>query len=216
MRRKPKRGKEIPFNYPFTQDYEREAFDGLYSGLRIYSSKLTEKVMLEVASYCSYHVYEKDAVVLDYGEVCEYVHFTLDGTVTALEKDEGKEHYCWFMTRGDVVIAIRSYLKQVSSKERLVALTKYTCISLHVNDLKMLSEKYPEVLLLDLKCTQHYYLQSFERTKWIRMSARKKYRMLKMYYPHLTKTENVTNKALASFLGICREHLTRIRKEFDK
>ncbi len=217
MKKNPKRGKELPFEFPFKQDHERAAFDGLVSGLKKFSPDLSEEVMLEVASYCSYLEFEKDAVLVDFREVCDHVYFTLDGTLTAYKvRKNGKGHYCWFMTAGDVVISVESFYSQYPSKERLFALTKSVCIALHVKDLHALSKKYPSVLELDLQCTRHYYILTYLRAEMIGMTGREKFETLLRDYPHLLKEENVTNEALASFLGMTREYLSKIKKEFGE
>ncbi len=217
MKKKPKRGKELPFEFPYKEGYQEAAYDALVKRLRYFSPELKDEELHEVFSYCSYFEYEKDAILVDFGEVCDRVYFTLKGTLTAYKvKANGKDHYCWFMTKEDVVISVESFYLQIPSKEQLFALKESACVSLPARDLKMLSDKYPAVKELDLQCTRYYYLLSNRRNEMIGMTAREKFETLLRDYPHLTKEENVTNTALASFLGMTREHLSKIRKEFGQ
>ncbi|WP_423738039.1 Crp/Fnr family transcriptional regulator [Chitinophaga caseinilytica] len=209
--RKSTRGKVLPFDYPFTDTASASAFETLFTGLQKFNPELTEAVMSDIAIHCIHVLFKPNEIILDYGEICEYVYFAINGLVTSLEKEDGKEFNCWFMSDGDVIIAIDSFFMQHRSRERLVTLANTECIALHVDDLNMLREKHPSFAFLELMLTRYYYQQTFNRTKWLRKDARGKYQMLKAHYP--TLIQRVTRVAIASFLGVSREHLNRILRE---
>lgn len=204
------RGKVIPFDYPFTDPEPEAVFNLLFDGLKKFNPLLTQEAMKDIITHCIRISFKRNEIIVDYGERCEYVYFALKGLVTSLEMEDRKEYNCWFMSDGDVIIAIESFFMQTRSKERLVALEDTECIALHVEALNILRDKHPSFHLVELLLTRQYYQQAFNRTKWIRRRGTEKYQLLNEYYPNLT--QRVTLGALASFLGVSRTQLYRIRR----
>lgn len=206
--RKSIRGKELPFVHPFTAPASAAAFEALCAGMKKFNPELPESVAYDVASYCKHVVYPRNALLLDYGEMFEYVYFLIRGLVTSLEKVEGREHYNWFVSEGEVIIDGEESRMQARSRQKLVALAETECLVLHADDLQLLREKHPTFVLTELKLTRQHYMQAINRTKLVRMDATQKYQMLKEGYPKIVA--NVTVTALASFLGVSRKHLSAI------
>ncbi len=180
--------------------------------MKLHNPELQEAAIDEIISCCEVISFNKNDILVDYGEVCRHVYFSVTGLVTALENVDGKERNCWFMTAGDVVIAIESFYKQQKSMEQLLALEKTTCLAIHVKDLNRLCEKYPSFLEVRLKLTEYYYQQAFDRSKWIFRSAEERYALLLEHYPVLVNL--VSARALASYLGISEGYLSAIKKDY--
>lgn len=207
---KPRKGKEIPFNYPFAEPRAAVAFDQLYQGLKKFNPSFEQSIMTDIASYCQHVIFPKGATIVKHGEVCEHVYFCIKGLVTSIGLKKGEEFNLWFMTDGDMFISVRSFFYQERSAQKLRALEKTECIILNIKDLNMLRQKHPSFEYTELLITRHYYVLCEDRNFWLHFDALNRYLLLREQYPHIVT--RVSKVALASHLGISRTHLTDIMK----
>ncbi|MRG45701.1 cyclic nucleotide-binding domain-containing protein [Chitinophaga sp. SYP-B3965] len=206
---KSNRGQELPFEFPFTNPFMQTQFCNLFNMLRIYNPNFTREVMDVIIPFCKVFSFKKGNILLDYGEVCNYVYFAVSGLVTAIENPDGRERHCWFMVMGDVIISIDSFYTQSKSEEKLVALEDTICIALHVDDLEKLGLEYPSFLLVRSRLTEYYYREAYARSKWIGKKPAERYALLLEHYPRFFN--RVSDKALASYLGVSPRTFTRIK-----
>lgn len=172
--------------------------------------KMSAQLVSDIREKCEVVRFKKKAIMVDYGETCKHVFFASRGLVRALFlREGGAEQTCWFMGENDIVIAVESFYSQKPSKERLVALEDTECIALHWDDLEAIYEKHVDFNIVGRKLTEFYYRQAIERTKWVCLSAKERYDVLFAEYPKFFG--RVPDAALASYLGIDKATLSRIR-----
>ncbi len=154
--------------------------------------------------------FKQDQVIIDYGDVCKHTYLMLSGFVrsTKILKSRG-ETVVWFLRGGDIVIAIDSFYTQTASDEKLTALKDCFTIALPWAELQEIYRDYLEFNVVARLLTEQYYRQALERTTWFYESPEVRYEHVLRAYP--TIAEYVSVKELASYLGIARETLSRLR-----
>jgi len=126
-------------------------------------------------------------------------------------KDDGSEHITWFGFEGDVVTPYKSFVRQVPSDEGVLALEDCEFLILGRDRCYELAAKYHAVETFFRELLEGYYIASDERLFFLQaLTARQKYDYILNNMPQFLQL--VPQKELASFLGITRETLSRIRK----
>ncbi|WP_354375908.1 Crp/Fnr family transcriptional regulator [Pedobacter africanus] len=172
-------------------------------------SPICSEVQEEIRNRTRPVLYRQRDVILHYGQVCRYCLFLIRGLVRSTFILDGVEKIVWFMTSGDVVIAVHSWYEQKPSEEQLTALKETVCFAMSWEDVDELERKYPDWLALELALTQRYYRDAIQRTKWQQFTTEGRIQNLEQLYPKLFA--DVPAKHLANFLGISRETFSRRR-----
>lgn len=175
---------------------------------------ISDDLARDIRDLCVVVRFRKRMVILDYEQTCRHCFFAARGLVRALFLRKGVEQTCWFMGEGDIVIAVESFYGQQPSKERLVALEDTDCIALAWDDLQHIYNKHVDFNIIGRKLTEIYYRQAIERTKWMCLTAKERYHLLFRDYPKFMN--RVPDSALASYLGIDKSTLSRIRSSVFK
>lgn len=186
-----------------------EIFKILFERLSIFFPDLPALLKEEIINRCHIVTFKRNQVVLKKGEVCNYCYFIIDGFLKSDHKHLGKVVVDWFMGLGDVIISVKSYLRQIPSMERMIAVKNSICVTLHYDDWIWLKKNYHAFSELNGILFQYYYEQSIEREKWKALSATEMYVNLLNEYPHITNNASLTD--IASFLCITKYTLSRIR-----
>jgi CRP-like cAMP-binding protein len=149
--------------------------------------------------------------LLKVGQVCENVYFVNEGLFRSYYfNKKGVEVNKWFMTKGDVVFAVRSFLKQIPSTEYIQALQPSTVGYISHLELESIYEKHLTFNIHGRKLTQEYYMRSEEREEIMRMDdASDRYDYLLDHFSGLVNA--VPDKDLASFLRMTPIWLSNLR-----
>ncbi len=192
---------------PLPEDLALAMFNAMIVEFRKLRPKLSEKVVKELWKRCEFVRFKKDAIIVDYGEVCQHVLFATTGLVRLILKRGRREQTCWFMGEGDVVISVRSFYAQTPSKGRLVAMEDMDCIALHNDDLQFIYDKYLEFNVVGRLMTEKYYVESEDRNGWLGLRAKARCKLLFEEYPKFMN--RVSDAILASYLGVNKSTLSR-------
>lgn len=157
--------------------------------------------------------YQARHLLLSPGEISRRVYYIRQGFLHAYFIDQqGKKHTSWFMGRGDVMISVYSFFTQKPAQEYIEVLQDAVLQSLTWSQLQSYYADFPQGNLAGRIITEKYYLLSEERSISLRtQTPEARYQYLLERHPdiHLmTTAENI-----ASYLGITRETLSRIRKK---
>ncbi len=154
-------------------------------------------------------------IIVDYGDICKHCYFMLTGLVrsTKILKSRG-ETTVWFIREGDILFAVDSFYTQMSSDEKLTALKDTFCIALPWSELQTIYSKFLEFNIVGRLLTEQYYRQALERSTWFYESPETRYEHVIQDYPMVA--EHVSVKELASYLGIARETLSRLRRRISR
>jgi CRP-like cAMP-binding protein len=151
----------------------------------------------------------KRTFLLKAGQVCTNIYFIHSGLMRSFTKEDDKIICSWFMKEGDIIISIKSFYNQIRSEEYIQAVEDCTLSYISFADLKKIYKNYLEFNYVGRVLTQKYYQLWDEQLRALHHPALERYVWLKQNHPQLL--QRVSTEDIASYLGITREHLQRIK-----
>ncbi|GMN05374.1 hypothetical protein MTsPCn5_07620 [Croceitalea sp. MTPC5] len=136
----------------------------------------------------------------------------VDGTIGLFEVTDGREDYLEFFLLGSFACDLESLSTQTTSKKNLMAMSD--CSVLYIPRAKLLElyEVSPSYERLGRKMLEHLVASQHQFAAILKnLSPQEKYAFIKEKRPQLL--QQVPLKYLASYLGLARETLSRIRKK---
>lgn len=125
----------------------------------------------------------------------------------------GNEISTWFSREGDAVVAMESFVQQRPSVEGIVALEDATLLSMSRLNFQRLSASHHAIETFYRQQLERYYIEIERRLYRIQsFTAVEKYAFMLTESPDLL--QRVPQKHLASYLGIRKETLSRIKRSF--
>jgi CRP-like cAMP-binding protein len=157
--------------------------------------------------------FSRKQLLLRPGETCKRLYFIRSGFLRAFFIDEnGKECTTWFMGKGDLMISVYSFFTQKPAFEYIEVLQECKLQSLSWQQLNAYYADFPQGNLLGRIVTQKYYIMSEERAIFLRtQTPTLRYEKLLEQHPDIEQQTSQNN--IASYLGISRETLSRIRRK---
>lgn len=152
---------------------------------------------------------KKRTFLLKAGQICTNIYFIHSGLIRSFTKEGDKLICGWFMKEGDIIISIKSFYNQIRSEEYIQALEDCTLSYISFADLENVYRSCLELNYVGRVLTQKYYQLWDEQLKALRHPAPDRYLWLKENHPQLL--QRVSTEDIASYLGITREHLQRIK-----
>lgn len=157
--------------------------------------------------------FPRKTLLLRPGETARRLYFIRKGFLRAYFIDEnGKECTTWFMGKGDLMISVYSFFAQQPAHEYIEVLQDCKLQSITWNQLNAYYADFREGNLLGRIVTQKYYILSEERAIFLRtQTPEHRYDLLLKTHPEIE--QQTTQQNIASYLGISRETLSRIRRK---
>lgn len=156
---------------------------------------------------------KKGDFLVHVGATCTSVAILKKGAVRHFRYDaHGNEFNSWFSFEGDVVCALKSFAEQTPSKEGIEFLEDSEFIIISRKTFDVLTEKHHSVERLYRTTLEEYFIEIEERLYRMQtFSAAEKYAFLIEKNTQLL--QRVSQKHIASYLGIKKETLSRIRRQ---
>lgn len=157
--------------------------------------------------------YPARELVLRPGDICRRIYFISSGMVRIYSLDEmGRERTHLFMGPGEVAIDVASFYDQIPATEYLETLQPTTIQSISWNELNSFYADFKEGNYIGRLMTQKYLTIAVRRNKeLLTATAQERYHSLMRQYPDIEQF--TTQSHLASYLGISRETLSRLKSE---
>lgn len=173
-----------------------------------FQERMTSQLFTE--TFKSHHI------LLRPGEVARRIYFIKEGFLRAFTIDSsGKECTSWFMTKNDVMISVYSFFTQKPAEEYIEVLKDCILQSLTWNQLQSYYADFKEGNFIGRVVTEAYYIQGEERSIFMRTKTpEERYKILIDRYEGIEQLTTQTN--IASYLGITRETLNRIKNKLLK
>ncbi|MCZ4225452.1 Crp/Fnr family transcriptional regulator [Pedobacter rhodius] len=155
----------------------------------------------------------KKVKLLSVGERSNTIYFIVKGAarIYYLNK-EGKETNTWFLFENELLISVYSFYTGNPSFEYIETLEDCKLIAVKRDKLDEMYLKYMEFNFSGRKLTEFYHMRNEMQANDLRMySAKERYEHLIERNPQLF--QRVSLGHIASYLGISRETLSRIRKQ---
>ena len=174
--------------------------------------KVSDNLRDALTSYFEDLTVKKNDTLLDIGSTCRHVFFLQSGTLRTFYYTDGKDVTSWFY-RGQVILTSwSSYHFEKHSFESIQATENSRVLRISKSDLELLYSDFPEMerfgrLMME---EQVSHLEEFYKD-FMFMNAETKYKMLLAIYPKIDQHVNINH--IASFLGLTRETLSRLRNK---
>ncbi len=155
---------------------------------------------------------KKGEVLFEFGKVEEELVYVEKGLLRKFTKDGDKEYVNWFSMEGDFILIPKSFLKGEANTEAVQAIEDCVIYTMKKSTLLKLMEINNHIGQVVVKEIMAYLcvlqnICTFLRTK----DALNKYRYLEEFNPQLLR--RLSQKQLATFLGIDTTYLSKIKKE---
>ncbi len=156
---------------------------------------------------------KKNEILISKGDVCRYSFFVCKGSIRAyFIDDDGQEATRYIATENQFITTIHAFVSQTPTNEFIEATEQAELLQISYNDFKKIIEE--TTLARDLYnkqlevayITSHWRLESF-----LKMSAKQRYDFLLQTNPAII--QRLSNKIVASYLGITQESLSRIKAQ---
>ncbi len=191
----------------------------MFSALAAYFSEkihLTPQELELMEQHCYYKKLKKKELLLQEGEVCRFSAFVVSGCLRSYRLDDwGNEHTFKFVIKDWWIVDNESYSNGTPAQFNIQALEDSELIVLPKESFLLLLEQIPQLKPLVDRLQSNSYNASQQRIyKQISASPEERYQAFVNTYPDIFN--RVPLHMLASYLGISRETLTRIRSHFAK
>ena len=160
--------------------------------------------------------YSKKSIILKEGEICRTINFVKSGTLRAFYRDpEGKESTIMFAISDWWITDMSCFINQQPAILNIETLEESLILHLQKEDLDELYLKIPKFERFFRIIMQNAYIREQLRViQNLSLSAEQRYYIFLKKYPQVAK--QVTQKQIASYLGITPEFLSMIRANKNK
>jgi CRP-like cAMP-binding protein len=153
--------------------------------------------------------YPKKKVLVKAEERHPFAYYMLRGAARSFYLKDGIEVNTWFALEDEVIGSLRTF-RDHPARETIELIEDSTLLQINVYQLKKVMPDHPEITNFILAIIEEYALFLEEKAYYTQMTdAMDKYQVLLENQPELLQRIPLTY--LASFLGISRETLSRIR-----
>ena len=158
--------------------------------------------------------YPKGKILIEHGKKNEFVFFLISGSAKSYNYKDSKQICLWFAFESDCIAMIRS-LDDLISQETVELLEDSELIQIKLGDLMTLSNQFTSISSLILQLLKEHILFLEYKLNGLQfMTSEERYDKLIRDYPEVLQRVSLTD--IASYLGISRETLSRIRRKITK
>lgn len=157
--------------------------------------------------------YLKGQFILQQGDICVYQNFLLAGCVKVFyTDDEGQEHIVMFGIEEWWAADLGSFINDTDADYNIQCLEPTEVLQFTKEGLEELYNQIPQLERFFRIITQRAYIASQKRIiNNFSMTAKERYLQFREQYPHIE--QRVPQYMIASFLGITKEFLSKIRSQ---
>ncbi len=181
---------------------------------RIVSLSSEEEEMIREKAI--YRRYLKDQYLVQQGDVCKHINFIVEGCVKQFyASSDGLEHILMFAIEDWWASDMGSFITQTPADYNVQCIEKTELIQLNHADVEELFISIPKLERCFRKITERALVASQKRiVRNFSKTAKERYLFFKENYP--TIENRIPQYMLASYLGITKEFLSRIKSQIAK
>jgi CRP-like cAMP-binding protein len=174
-------------------------------------TQINDERLADLSPYFKEKSFDKHAFLLREGEVCMYNYFVVSGCLRLYAvNSEGLENTRYFAFEGKFGTSFTSLITGQPSIEYIQALEKTTVLSISKADFFFLVTNEPAVNLIYRKILESAYITTQKRIYGFQgMDSMQRLRWLLERHPDVF--DRISNKVIASYLGITPYTLSRIK-----
>lgn len=156
--------------------------------------------------------FPKGHTIVGQNTICNYLYFVESGLTRTYYLKDGKDVTDWISDENSFACSIISFINRKPDRRAIELLESSVFFALHYDDMETLSSKYHDIETLFRKLVSFGLVQLQQKFDDLHFStALQRYQTLITTHP--TFIQRVPLGIIASYLGITRETLTRIRKK---
>lgn len=172
---------------------------------------LSEKEFGLVLGNFTHRVVRKNQYLLQEGDVCTSEYYVLSGTIRQYYLHDGKERITQFGFADYWVSDWWSMLHQTPSKFNIDALERSEVLEIEKKSLDIIFEEVPKFEKVFRVMFQRAFAAQQQRISYMQKPGEESYHDFATMYGHFE--QRVSQTHIASFLGITRESLSRIKHQ---
>ena len=177
---------------------------------------LTEEEEVFLTSKVSYRKYLKGQYIVQQGDVCNYSCFVISGCTKTFHIDEnGQEHIVMFSIENWWTSDMGSFITRAPADYNIQCIDNTELIMFSFDVIEELYSEIPklerffrQIIEKALVASQKRIVRSFS------LSAKDRYLYFRNQYPKIEKL--IPQYMVASYLGITKEFLSKIKSELNK
>ena len=159
----------------------------------------------------SEEIYRKNELMLQEGEICHSLFYINQGFCKSYYEIDGVVKNTGFFFENEIATNINSFGSGQPSEFNIVACEKLHVIIFDKGKLFKVAAECPEIEALGRHCIRQFASRQEEFSNLFKLySAQERLEYIEKKYPEMVQRIPLTQ--LASFLGVARETLSRIRK----
>jgi CRP-like cAMP-binding protein len=154
-------------------------------------------------------------LLLEATKIAECAYFLDEGFAMSYTYVKGKKQIDGFWNSGHIMLSARSFFEQVPSQEFIQLRTHAELFCITHASILDLFRTFPEANFIYRVIMNQYYEYSRERIRDLQhLTAVERYEKLNQHFPMIE--QHVTQKHIASYLGIAPQSLSRIKKRSSR
>ncbi|MFZ1457124.1 MAG: Crp/Fnr family transcriptional regulator [Saprospiraceae bacterium] len=179
-------------------------------------SPITETEFAETISYFTELNLQKGDYFVKQDKICKHIGFIISGTIRIYYiNSKGEETTYGFCQENCLTTSFKSFLSQTPSHLVLQALENTRLLTIDYEHLNLLYKKYPAWQNIGRIITQNEFLIMEQYASVLNNeTAKEKYLRLLKEQPNVLQKASIED--IASYLGVTRRTLSRIRQEISK
>ena len=177
---------------------------------------LTEAEMEEIASLIQPVVYPKKTILLEEGAICKKLSYIVSGCVRVFTiDDDGIENNVFFALEDWWAIDLKSFIEQSSARFYIETLEVTEFLEIPKADFELLLERIPKLEKWFRILLQNALIASENRISY-KSTLKAEDRYLKFLDKYPTLESRISQKHIASYLGISPEFLSSMKAKIMK
>jgi CRP/FNR family transcriptional regulator, anaerobic regulatory protein len=158
--------------------------------------------------------YQKGTILIEHGKKNKFVFFLISGSAKSYNFKDSKQICLWFAFEGDCIATIRSF-DDLICQETVELLEDSELIQIELDDLMTLSNQFISIRYLMFQLLkEHIVFLEYKLNGLQFMTSEERYNKLIHDFPEVLQRVSLTD--IASYLGISRETLSRIRRNTNR
>lgn len=155
--------------------------------------------------------FKKGDFLLKEGRICQQVGFIAEGLTRSFYYQDGKDITTYFAAEKNPCLSVYSFISQQASQESIEVLEDSIIWFVTYEQLQDLYKEFPSLNLLGRLLVEDYYMMLEEHTRALKhKSSKERYWQFVEKRPDFIQRISLTH--IASFLGMTKENLSRIRR----
>lgn len=158
--------------------------------------------------------FPKKAVLVDSGQVEDYLSFVETGSIRILSSKEEKEHTLGFVFENEFCCAYDSFITRLPVEYRIETLTAVELWRISYLDLQELYQTTVVGNILGRHIAEALFVKKAQRERSLLMESAEQ-RYINLFQEKRQWVKTIPLKFLASYVGITPQALSRIRKRIS-